>query len=71
MSKDKTETSKPYANRKSLYHEHESIDWSNPNEENGYYPKGRRGSAWWLEERKKDRVEIAARSLSAGVRRCS
>jgi hypothetical protein len=45
MSKDKTETRKPYANCGASYHEHESIDWSKPNEETGYYSKGRRGSA--------------------------
>jgi hypothetical protein len=33
MSKDKTETRKPYANGESSYHEHKSIDWSKPNEE--------------------------------------
>jgi hypothetical protein len=63
MSKDKTETSKPYKNSETLYQEHNEIDWSSPNEENGYYPHGTQGSAWWLEERKKDRVQILVNSL--------
>jgi hypothetical protein len=66
MSNDETATRKLYPELKAVDREWESIDWSKPNEENGYYPMGRRGSAWWLEERKKDRVEIAAKTLISG-----
>ena len=48
-----------------LRREWESIDWSQPNEENGYYPHGTMDSRSWLETRKKSRAEIAAESLTS------
>ena len=64
MSKDKSETSKSYTNGET-FKEHNEIDWSSPNEENGYFPHGTEGSAWWLEKRNKGRVQIAAGSLTS------
>jgi hypothetical protein len=65
MSRDKPETRKPYADLEASHREWERIDWSTPNEENGYYPHGTRGSRSWLKTRKKGRTEIAAESLTS------
>jgi hypothetical protein len=50
------------------YREHAAIDWETPNEENGYWDKGRRSSAWWVHARKRSAVEVAVyRLVSAKV----
>jgi hypothetical protein len=50
--------------RKAEYREHEAIDWSEPNEENGYYDQGRSGVAWWISARKSSAVDIAVEHLT-------
>lgn len=65
MPYDDSAWRKRHAEFEALSREWESIDWSEPNEENGYYPHGTRGSRSWLETRKKSRAEIAAESLTS------
>jgi len=43
-----------------IYEEHRRTDWSEPTEENGFYPHGTAGSAWWNDERKRRAVDIIA-----------
>jgi hypothetical protein len=47
------------------YREHDAIDWSTPNEENGYWDKGTAGSLWWVDQRKKSAVDVTAEHLLA------
>jgi hypothetical protein len=45
--------------------EHSAIDWSTPNEENGFWNKGTVASFWWVDQRKKGAVDITAELLLA------
>lgn len=43
----------------------EAIDWDEPNEENGFYPGGRSGCVWWVQERKRSRTDIVVEHLTS------
>jgi hypothetical protein len=45
--------------------EHDAIDWSTPNEQNGYWDKGTEGSLWWVDQRKKSAVDVTVGHLLA------
>jgi hypothetical protein len=47
------------------HREHRAIDWSTPNEENGYWDKGTAASFWWVDQRKKSAVDVTAEHLLA------
>jgi len=43
--------------------EHEGISWDEPNEANGYFPHGLKGSSWWLIERRRPKPELIVEVL--------
>ena len=46
------------------HREHKAIDWSQPNEENGYYDGGTLGLGWWIGTRKRSAVDIAVEHIT-------